>query len=84
MKLDIIKLEKWRIPVFVKKFRWAQYESFNGLLTFCKNNTFGKNLFLELWSKNLKANQNAGFIKLKYLTNKLRYEDEFSDLTRGP
>ena len=30
----------------------------------------GKNLVLELWSKKIKANQNAGFFKLEYLTNK--------------
>ena len=35
---------------------------------------FGKNLVLELWSKNLKANQNAGFFKLEYLTNKLKLD----------
>ena len=34
--------------------------------------------------KKLKANQNVGFFKLEYLTNKLRYEVEFLDLTRGP
>ena len=44
----------------------------------------GKNLVLGFWSKNLKANQNAGFFKLEYLKNKLMYEDEFSDGTRGP
>ena len=32
----------------------------------------GKNLVLELWPKNLKANQNAGFFKLEYLTNKVK------------
>ena len=32
---------------------------------------FGKILFPELWSENLKANQNAGFFKLEYLTNKV-------------
>ena len=30
------------------------------------------------------ANQNAGFFKLEYLTNKLRYEVEISDVTKGP
>ena len=45
---------------------------------------FKKNLVLELWSKNLKANQNGGFFELEYLTNKLRYEVEFLDVTRGP
>ena len=34
-------------------------------LTFCKNNMFAKNLVLELWSKNLKTNENAGFFKLQ-------------------
>ena len=58
-----------------------QYEGVNGLLTFCKNNMFGENLVLELWSKDLKANQNAGFFKLEYLANKLRCEVEFLDVT---
>ena len=61
-----------------------QYERVIGILTFCKNKIFGKNLVLELWSKNLWTNQNAGFFKLEYLTNKLRYEAEFLDVTRGP
>ena len=45
---------------------------------------FGKSLVLELWSKNLKANQNVGIFKLEHLKNKLRYEVEFLDATRGP
>ena len=45
---------------------------------------FGKNLVLELWSKNSKTNQNAGLFKLEYLKNKLRYEVEFLDVTKGP
>ena len=52
-----------------------QYESVNGLLNFCKNNMFVKNLALQF--KKLKANQNTGFFQLEYLTNKLRYEVEF-------
>ena len=60
------------------------HENVNGLLIFCKNNMFGKSLVLELWSKNLKANQNAGFFKLEYFKNMLRYEVEFLDVTRGP
>ena len=44
---------------------------------------FGKNPFLELSSKNLKVDQNRGFFKLEFLTNKLRYEVEFLDVTRG-
>ena len=44
---------------------------------------FGKNLVLELWSKSLKTNQNEGFFKLQYFTNRLRYEDEFLDNNRG-
>ena len=59
-----------------------QYEKGNGLLTFCKNNKFRKNLVTELWSKNLKTIQNAGLFKLKYLANKLRYEVEFLDMNR--
>ena len=50
-----------------------QYKSANGILTFCKNNMFGKNLFLELWSKNLLTNQNVALFKLQYLTNKLNF-----------
>ena len=61
-----------------------QYNSVNGLLAFCKINIFGKNLVLELWSKNLWTNQNTGFFKPEYLTNKLRYEAEFLDVTRSP
>ena len=45
---------------------------------------FERNLVLELWSKNLWTNQNAGFFKLEYLTNKLRYEAAFLDVNRGP
>ena len=45
---------------------------------------FGKNPVLELWSKNLRTNQNVGFFKIEYLRNKLRYEAEFLDVTRGP
>ena len=46
-----------------------KYESVYGLLTFWKNDIFGKNLVLELWFKNLKTNRNAGFFELQYLTN---------------
>ena len=59
-----------------------QRDSVKGLLTFYKN-MFGKSLVLELWSKNLKANQDAGFFNLEYLKNKLRYEAEFLDVARG-
>ena len=45
---------------------------------------FEKSLVLELWSKSLKVNGNARFFKLEYLKNKLRYEVEFLDVTRGP
>ena len=44
---------------------------------------FEKNLVLEM-SKNLKANQNAEFFKIDYLTNNLRYEAEFLDVGIGP
>ena len=33
---------------------------------------FGKNLVLELWSKNFKGNQSAGVFKLEYLKKKLK------------
>ena len=47
-----------------------QYKNSNSFSTFWeKKNMFGKNLVLELLSKNLKNNQNAGFFKLQYLTN---------------
>ena len=49
----------------------------------CKNNSFGKNLVLNLALKNICSNQNAWFFKLQYLTNKLRYEVEFLDVTKG-
>ena len=45
---------------------------------------FRKNLILELWSKNFKANQNAGILKLEYLTNKLRHKVGFLHVARGP
>ena len=38
-------------------------------------------MVLELWSKNSKTNQNAGFFKPQYLTENLRYEVEFLDMT---
>ena len=53
------------------------HDRVNGLLTFCKNNMFGKTLVLDLWFKNLKVGRNAGFFKLEYLKNRLRYEVEF-------
>ena len=56
-----------------------RYESVNGILTFSKNEMFGKNLVLQSWPK-----QNAGVFKREYFTNKLRYEAEFFDVTRGP
>ena len=45
---------------------------------------FDKNLVLELWSENLKANQSAEFFKLEYLTNKLRYEVKILNVTKDP
>ena len=52
-------------------------------VSFLQNNMFGKNLFLALWSKNLKTTQNAKFFKLQYLTKKLRHGVEFLDVSRG-
>ena len=54
-------------------------ESANTLLTFRKKDMFQKNLVYELWSKNMKINQNAGFFTLQFVTNKLKYEVEFLD-----
>ena len=51
-----------------------EYEITNSLQRFCKNHISRKNLVLDLWSQNLQHSQNAGFFKLQYLTNKLRYE----------
>ena len=46
---------------------------------------FGKNLVHELWSENLKANQNGGFFKLEYLSNNLnKYKVDFLDVTKSP
>ena len=59
----------WTISFFLSQ---AQYASVNGLLTFCKNNVFGKS----------QANQNAGLFKLKNLINKLRYEVELLDVIK--
>ena len=61
-----------------------QGKSVNGLLTSRKNKMFGKNLILELWSKNLKANQNVEFFEQENLTNKLKYEVKNLDVTRDP
>ena len=61
----------------VRKCQW----SFN----FLQKQMLGKNLVLELWSKNHKTNQNAWFFKLHYVTNnKLRWEVKFFDVTIGP
>ena len=57
-------------------------ESNNCLLTLCKSHMTRKNLGLEFWSKNFEISQNAGFFKLQYLANKLRYETEFQYVTR--
>ena len=65
----------------------TKYQSF--FCTLCKKKTkkkkhICKNLVLELWSKNLKTNQNTGFFKSQYLRKNLRYEVEFLDMIRGP
>ena len=59
---------------------WKCQWSFN----FLQKQHVWRNLVLELWSKKLQANQNAGFFKLEYLTNKLRYEVEFLDVIKAP
>ena len=53
-------------------------------LYFLQKQHVSKNLVLELWTKNLKTNQNAGFFKPQYLTKNLRYEVEFLDMIKGP
>ena len=53
-------------------------------LYFLQKQHIHKNLVLELWSKNLKTNQNTGFFKPQYLRKNLRYEVEFLDRIRGP
>ena len=53
-------------------------------LYFLQKQHVSKNLVLELWTKNLKTNQNAGFFKPQYLTKNLSYEVEFLDMIKGP
>ena len=53
-------------------------------LYFLQKQHVSKNLVLELWTKNLKTNQNAGFFKPEYLTKNLRYEVESLDMIKGP
>ena len=60
---------------------FLRHESVNGFLTFCKNNMLGKSL-VDLESKNLKVNENAGFFKLEYLKSKLRNVIEFLGVNR--
>ena len=60
-----------------------EYESTSDRLTFCKT-CMPENLVLELWSKNLQTNQNAGFFKLQYLTNVLSCDVEFLYAVRNP
>ena len=59
-------------------------QSANVFLYFLQKQHVSKNLVLELWTKNLKTNQNAGFFKPQYLTKNLRYEIEFLDMIKGP
>ena len=54
------------------------------MLSYLQKQHVCKNLVLELWSKNLKTNQNAGFFKLQYLTKNLKYQVEFLDMISGP
>ena len=81
---------KLRFLRFDKNFMisWVLFllecESTGGLLTFSKDHMSLKNLILELWPKILETNQNAGFFKLHYLTNKSIYELEFLYVVRHP
>ena len=63
-------------------FFFLQHESVNGFLTFCRNNMLGKSL-VDLESKNLKVNENAGFFKLEYLKSKLRNVVKFLGVNRA-
>ena len=54
-----------------------EYVNNNDPLTLCKICMSGKNLILELYSKNLQTDQIVGFFKLQYLTNGVRYAVEF-------
>ena len=55
-----------------------EYKCTKGLPGFCKSHMSRENL------KNLQANQNARFFKLKCLTNKLRYEEIFLYVVTHP
>ena len=74
----------WQKSYPFRYYFLLQHEITNGLSTFCKSNMFGKNIVLDLWSKNPKIDHNAGFFKLQYHTNKLRYKVKFLDVTRVP
>ena len=63
-------MQQRKVPMFFLYFLQKQHVS--------------KNLVLELWTKNLKTNQNAGFFKPEYLTKNLRYEVESLDMIKGP
>ena len=62
---------------------FLEYEISYDLSTFCKNCISGKNLLLKLWAKNIYTNQNAGFLKSKYLRNSVRYELGFLDMVKN-
>lgn len=62
------KVPKWyqnfgKILIHSCVLYFLAYQSTNDLLIFCKNCISGKNLALQLWSKNLWTNQNVGFFK---------------------
>ena len=60
------------------QFRYICFFAFNTEVSECQNfsqkqHVWEKYGFSELWSKNLKSNHNAGFFKLEYLTNKVKF-----------
>ena len=53
-------------------------------MSFCKNYMSGQNLVLKLWSKMFSTYQIAGFFKLSFLKNYLRYNVHFFRVVRYP
>ena len=65
-KNEVFRVVKKYYPLGYIYAFLLQYETVNGILTFSKNKMFGKNLVLQLWSRNLWTNQNPEFFKLEY------------------
>ena len=84
--LQRLKIHKVRFEILGKSLihKNTTAQSANVFLYFLQKQHVSKNLALELWTKNLKTNQNAGFFKPQYLTKNLSYEVEFLDMIKGP